>query len=170
MDSEAPLSLDHGIPDPETYLPGTPPWVWWLVVAAVLLSLLLLWFIISYFRPSKVTPPSLPKRDFYAAASRSLRELEEDAHSRPLAEVAAHSSLAIRVYLAGSLSEPALYETVEEFKARQPNLPREAEALLSDLNDAKYSRSTIDPERARDFIDRSKQCLKTIHSAQNVTT
>lgn len=170
MDPEAPLTLDHGIPDPETYLPGTSPWLWWLVGAGILVFLILAWFLYRHFRKDKVSPPVLPKRDFYAAASSRLRELENDCDSRPLSEVAAHCSLAIRLYLAGSLSEPALYETVEEFKARQPDLPREAENLLSDLNEAKYSRSTIDPDRAREFIDRSKQCLKTIHAAQNVTT
>ncbi len=170
MDPESPLTLDHGIPDPETYLPGTPPWVWWLVAAGVILVLLLLWLLARHLNKSKPRPPTLQKRDFYGTASQSLRTLESDCETRPLAEIAAHCSLALRGYLASSMSEPALYETVEEFKARQPDLPREAEDLLTDLNDAKYARSTVDAERASGFIERSLACLKTIHAAQNVTT
>lgn len=170
MDPEAPLTLDHDIPAPETYLPGTPEWVWWSGSIGVILALIAILMLVKFLRRPKSTVPAIPKRDFYAAASKSLRSLDEQCESLPLAEIAAHSSLAIRVYLAGSMSEPALYETVEEFKARQPDLPREAEALLTDLNAAKYSKSTIAPEQARDFVTRSKQCLKTIHAAQNVTS
>ncbi|MFT6179958.1 MAG: hypothetical protein ACI9NQ_001976 [Paracoccaceae bacterium] len=170
MDPEAPLTLDHDIPAPETYLPGTPEWVWWSGSMGIVLAIILLWLLVKFLRRPKAGPPVIPKRDFYAAASKSLRSLEKNCESLPLAEVAAHSSLAIRGYLAGSMSEPALYETVEEFKARQPNLPREAEALLTDLNAAKYSKSTIAPEQARDFVARSKQCLKTIHAAHTVTS
>ena len=30
MESDEPPQLQHGIPDPETYLPGIPEWFWWL--------------------------------------------------------------------------------------------------------------------------------------------
>lgn len=170
MDTENPPSLEHGIPDPETYLPGTPGWVWWAIVGGVILLLLAGWFLFKLlYRPS-TQPPGLPTRDFYGSAMNRIKSLESDCDSKPLGEVAAHASLAIRSYLASSMSEPALYETVEEFKARQTNLPGEAETLLTDLNDTKYSKSTIDGEKAREFITRSQECLKTIHSARTVTT
>jgi len=168
MDPDTPPSLEHGIPDPETYLPGTPIWVWWATAVGGLLLLLIVWWLWKFFRRSSNAPPLMPKRDFFAAAMKSLESLKLDCDSRPLAEIAAHSSLAVRGYLAGSMSEPSLYETVEEFKARQPNLPREAETLLTDLNEAKYSKSTVHSERARDFVTRSEQCLKTLHAARTV--
>lgn len=170
MDTKNPPALEHGIPDPETYLPGTPAWVWWAVAGAVVLLLLAGWLLFKLLRRPAIQPPGLPSRDFYGAAEKRLKSLESECDSRPLGEIAAHASLAIRSYLAGSMSEPALYETVEEFKARQTNLPREAETLLSDLNDTKYSKSSVNGERAREFVTRSKECLKTIHSARTVTT
>jgi len=170
MDPENPPTLEHGIPDPETYLPGTPVWMWCALAAAIILLLLLILWLVRKFSHKNSPPPLPPKHDFHDAALKSLRALKEDSDSRPLAEVSAHCSLALRSYLAGSRSEPALYETVEEFKARQPDLPREAEALLTDLNDTKYAKSKVDPERARDFIDRSEQCLQTLHSAQTITS
>lgn len=168
MDPDTSPSLDHGLPDPVTYLPGTPPWVWALTVVAVLFILSTSYFLFRHFQGKQPASPTLPPKDFYAAALQSLGEIEGECETRPLAEVAAQCSLSLRTYLAGSLSEPALYETVEEFRARQGELPSEAENLLSDLNEAKYSRSKADPTRAQAFIGQSKQCLKTIHSAQNI--
>lgn len=168
MDPEDSLSLDHGIPAPETYLPGSPLWFWWLMAAGIFLLLILASFLYRAFRKKTLPPLLPPPHDFYAAAALRLRELEAGCDSRPLSEMAADCSLTIRAYLADSLSEPALYETVEEFKARQVELPREAETLLTSLNDVKYARSAIDPARAREFIEHSKQCLETIHTAQNL--
>lgn len=169
MDQEELPTLNHGIDAPETFLPAPPTWVPWAIAAGIILTLILIGFIIWIFRKPKAALPP-PLRDFYAIASQRLDDLEGDCESSPLAEIAAQSSLAIRSYLAGSMSEPALYETVEEFKARQPNLPSEAEEILNDLNDAKYSKSTIDLERARSFVTRSQRCLRSIHASQNVTT
>ena len=168
MDPEKPPSLDHGINDPETFLPESINWMPWIIAGAVLLTLLLICFITWFFQKNKTLPPALPQKDFYPIASRNLRELEAECDSSPLAEIAAQASLAIRAYLAGSMSEPALYETAEEFTVRKGNLPRETEELLNDLNEAKYSRSTIDFERARTFVTRSQHCLKTMHAAKNV--
>jgi len=170
MDPEKPPSLDHGINDPETFLPEPITWIPWAIAGAVLLILLLIWLTVWFFKKTKARPPAPPQKDFYPIASRNLRELEAECHSSPLAEIAARASLAIRAYLAGSMSEPALYETAEEFTARQGNLPRETEELLNDLNEAKYARSTIDPERAKGFVTRSQNCLKTTHAARNVTS
>ncbi len=169
MDTENPPTLEHGIPDPETYLPGTPEWLWWAIGGGVLLFLLMAWGLFKIFYRPAIAPPVIPKRDFFGMALKKLNSLEPECSNHPLAEIAAQASLALRAYLAGSMSEPALYETVEEFKARKTNLPREAETLLSDLNDAKYARSTIDTEKSREFITRSRQCLETIHSARTVT-
>jgi hypothetical protein len=116
----------------------------------------------------EISAPSQSRPACHPQARLLRRRLQEPSFSGKKLRIP--SPLAIRGYLAGSMSEPALYETVEEFKARQPNLPREAEALLTDLNAAKYSKSTIAPEQARDFVARSKQCLKTIHAAHTVTS
>jgi len=146
-------TLNHGVDAPETFLPAAPTWYPWAIAAAIILILLLICVLIRIFRKPKATPPSLPKENFFQIASENLEKLVGQGDTRPLAEIAAHSSLAIRSYLAGSISEPALYETVEEFKARQVDLPNEAEELLSDLNEAKYSKSTIAPDKAQAFVN-----------------
>ena len=60
-----------------------------------------------------------------------LDSLEAEANERLISEIAAEASLAIRTYLAGAQAEPALYETIEEFHARQTILPADANHVLN---------------------------------------
>ncbi len=156
--------LAHELPAPEDYLPGTPWWIWGLIgLGVILLLALLIWIIKRTLKDA--APPLQPQKNHYAIASASLTRLETDCGDKPLAQVASNASFAIRGYLAGVKNEPALYETTEEFKARNPSLPLAVTSLLDDLNDAKYAKSTIDESRARDFLTRSQSLLHTLHSA-----
>jgi len=162
-------TLEHGVPEPEVYLPGTPLWVWIAMgTAALALLLLIIWLIRRFKKTAPPTPPPAPNHLNTAIAS--LNQLETALENHPLNEIASAASLIVRNYLAASCAEPALYQTSEEFKARQIALPREAANLLNDLSDAKYSKSTTDQAKAVSFIERSRTCLKTIHAARNVTT
>ena len=161
-------TLDHGLPDPEVYLPGTPLWVWIAIVTAALaLILLIIWLVLRFKKPAPPTPPPAPNHLNTAIAS--LNRLETALENHPLNEIASAASLIVRNYLAASCAEPALYETSEEFRARQIALPKEATDLLNDLSDAKYSKSSTDQAQAVSFIKRSRTCLETIHAARNVT-
>ena len=162
-------TLEHGVPEPEVYLPGTPPWVWGLVAAGVILLIV---FIVWLARRLKGSPAPVPPplRNHYKEALSALDHLEGSLENQPLNEVASETSLIVRRYLASTSAEPALFQTIEEFEARQIALPKEATTLLRDLNAAKYSRSSHDPSRAREFIKRSQDCLKTIDSARHLTS
>ena len=162
MDPNQPPSLEHGIPDPETYLPGTPDWYWWYLIGGIVLTILaILWLLKLLFqRPEKAQ--ALAGRDIYTHAIESLNLLESQCGTKLVSEVAAEASLSIRTYLAGSRSEPALYETVEEFQARQSVLPADANSHLNELNDAKYSKSEIDETRSMRLIKQSRSCLEKL--------
>lgn len=168
MDPENTPSLDHGIPAPESYLPENPLWHSWPHALAIfLLSLSLIW-LFRYFRKEKITPSPPPEKDFYATALQSLQQLEAQCETQALAKIAAHCSLAIRSYLASSHSDPALYQTTEEFEAQQVRLSPKITTLLANLNASKYDRSSIDPARARHFLKESQHCLTEVHTAQNL--
>ena len=163
MASDESPTLDHGIPPPETYLPGTPAWFWWTVAAGVLVVIALLVWAFRILRPAPA-PTALPKRDLFTPAQASLAELEEKCGELLVSEVAAKSSLALRTYLADERAEPALYETAEEFEARQTMLPAPANAFLNELNEAKYAKSSVNEERARKLVARSRECLHKLHA------
>lgn len=163
MVAEEPPSLEHGIPSPETYLPGTPVWFWWVLTFGVLALVALLGWAVKLLRPApKPTAPA--PRDLFTPTMAALAGLEEECSRELVSVIAARASLALRTYLADSRSEPALYETAEEFEARQSKLPASANAFLNDLNHAKYAKSSIDEERARQWVEQSRECLKKLHA------
>lgn len=163
MASDELPTLDHGIPSPETYVPGVPDWFWWVLgVGGVLVLALLIWAV-KLLRPTPA-PPTPSPRDSYTPSLEALSQLEEDCASELISVIAARSSLIIRSYLADSRSEPALYETAEEFAARQGKLPASANAFLNELNEAKYDQSSIDEDRSREIISQSRECLKKLHA------
>jgi len=162
MPSEELPTLDHGIPPPETYLPGTPLWYWWAAGVGAMAVILLLHRAWQILKPApRATPP--PKEDLFGPAMASLEELESSCGREDLSVIAARASLAVRVYLADSRSEPALYETAEEFQARQGILPSGANALLDELAEAKYAQSGPAKKKARGLIVRSRTCLEKLH-------
>lgn len=156
--------LDHGIPPPETYLPGTPVWFWWLLAVGSALCLVLLFWLFRLLKP-KAKPARPLERDLFTPAMTSLHELEEAADGQQVSEIAARISLTLRTYLADARSEPALYETVEEFQARQTILPPEINRFLNELNEVKYAKSKIDAERAQTLVAHARECLKTLHTS-----
>jgi hypothetical protein len=164
MPDEAPPTLDHGIPDPETFLPETPVWFWWVLGTGAIVVLILLVTSIRLLRP-KADQPVLPKRDLFAPAMDALETLNEQCGRGLLSAVAAQASLALRMYLADARSEPALYETAEEFEARQTVLPQAVNSFLNELNEAKYAESSISEEKSRDLVARAQACLRKLHAA-----
>lgn len=164
MDPNKPATLEHGIPDPEAYLPATPDWFWWFLIGGIVLTVLAIWWLIHllFDKPKKSKPVS--ERDLYTPAMKVLDSLESQSSERLVSEIAAEASLAIRTYLAGARSEPALYETVEEFQARQAVLPADTNQVLNRLNDSKYDQSEIDQNRSSRLIEESRICLAKLRS------
>ncbi|MDB4652814.1 hypothetical protein OAE39_00915 [Akkermansiaceae bacterium] len=159
MDPNTLPTLEHGIPDPETYLPETPDWFWWFLIGGVALTVLAIWWLIHLLFEKPKNKKEIPERDLFSPAMKVLDSLESQADKRLVSEIAAEASLAIRTYLAGARSEPALYETVEEFQARQAVLPADANQVLNRLNDAKYNKSDVDQTRSAKLIEESRVCL-----------
>lgn len=169
MDPQKLPKLEHGIPDPETYLPGTPMWVWLPVGLGLGLLVALSFFLYRKFRPAPLAaPPTLPSH--FKAARKKLAGLEKLSESHPLSELSSEASLSLRKYLAAARNEPSLYQTTEEFNARNHDLPTEVSALLQDLADTKYAKSRIDPPQAEKLIARSQECLDHIHASQSLTS
>ena len=58
MDPNNPPTLQHGIPDPETYLPETPDWFLWFLICGVILTILAIWWLIRllFTEPKKTKP------------------------------------------------------------------------------------------------------------------
>jgi len=167
-DESAPIpTLEHGIAPPEEFLPPTPWWIWSVIgVTLVLVILAILWIRKGIQPPLANDPPPLP--DYYRIAKKRLKILQEEYRDRPLSEIAAEASLAVRGFLAGAMAEPALYETTEEFSQRDVVLPKDAADLLNDLNTTKYSPSHVSPELAEELVKRSRACLKTLHTANTL--
>lgn len=162
MDPNQAPTLEHGIPDPETYLPGTPDGYWWFLIGGMILTILAILWLLKLLFQRPQPEKALEGRDLFSPAMKSLTSLEAQTQTKLVSEVAAEASLAIRTYLAGSRSEPALYETVEEFQARQSVLPGDANSHLNELNNAKYSKSEVNPDRSLDLIKKSQECLEKL--------
>ena len=161
-------SLEHGIASPEELLPPTQWWVWAIIVASAALVLLLLFWVRKSIHPPVINEaPPLP--DYYRIAKDNLNKLQDQFAQRPVSEIAAEASLAVRSFLEGALSEPALFETTEESTSRDVYLPKDAADLLNDLNNSKYSPSQVSAELSAQLVNRSLSCLKTLHTANTLT-
>ncbi|MEN8785556.1 MAG: hypothetical protein ABF379_14420 [Akkermansiaceae bacterium] len=170
MDPNTLPTLEHGIPDPETYLPETPDWFWWFLIGGVALTVLAIWWLLHLLFEKPKNKKEIPERDLFSPAMKVLDSLESQADKRLVSEIAAEASLAIRTFLAGARSEPALYETVEEFQARQVVLPADANQVLNRLNDAKYNKSDVDQTRSQKLIEESRVCLTKLRQFSPVET
>lgn len=145
-----------------------PTWemqAWWFLAAG--LALLILAVVLFVVRRKKVfLDPHREKREAYAAAKKQLESMEETG-SR---EAATATSLALRIYLARSMNEPALYETQEEFVARHEglkDLPEdirfETGAFFNHLATMKYAPEDMPMEG--DLRERALTLLERIYKA-----
>jgi len=169
MDSEEPPQLEHGIPDPEVYLPETPEWYWALVGVTGALTLVLFWWLFRILKPSPRVAPIEPE-DHFAPALAALDELESERTDRWLAEGAAEISLTLRRYLAGARSDPALFETAEEFAGRQTVLPERTSLFLRELNDTKYAKSEKNEARLRSLVKQARREIKHLRAVPRPET
>jgi len=96
--------------------------------------------------------------------------LERSLEGMPLSQIATETSLIVRRYFAATLSEPALYETTEEFQSRQIDLPQHVAELLNRLSNAKYSQSANDHRKGFEFVSQAKNTLNQSHSARELVS
>ena len=167
--AESPPTL-HDISDPGPLLPGVhvPVWVWVVGTLAVLAVILLALFLLRRPKPASATI-----EEIYQNSRKELESLRGHLDKRPLAAVATGASLAMRRYLAACLTEPALYETHEEFLLRDdalaklPSGSREhLNPLLTHLAELKYGPSIQDASAAGALIDRCLEVLQGLESTR----
>ena len=157
-------ALPHGLPDPNSFLPTISPWIWALGIAFLCAIIIGLGWLI--FRSSKKHHPVSTSANPFQEALSHLETLERSLEGMPLSQIATETSLIVRRYFAATLSEPALYETTEEFQSRQIDLPQHVAELLNRLSNAKYSRSANDHRKGFEFVSQAKNTLNQSHSAR----
>lgn len=157
------LELQETAP-PEALLPDHGPWPWWLAAGvAVAVILVALWLVRK--RKSPAADPRKIRENAYNEALAAIAEI----HSRDAREAAVRCSLVVRKYLSVSAADPALYETHEEFIARQDALKAltgaaraAADAGFSRLAALKYGPQAPGTPAA-DVIAESRGLLETLH-------
>lgn len=158
------------IADPQPLLPGVEIPLWfWIALSVVILALVASLVLFLTRRGTTDQPP--PSLSFYDEARRALESLREDLAGQPLASVATDASLVLRHYLASCLDEPALYETHEEFIARDDALDRlpagareRLSPLLNQLAECKYGPSRQNDTHATELVD---SCLKVLQGLES---
>lgn len=166
--------LVNSIPELESEVPaeqflqsGVFDLVAWGIVALVIAAALVaLWWV---RRRARALPPEPTPLE---TALADLGHLEQSLP--PLRECGLQVSMIIRRYLQGSMQDPALYETHEEFSRRLDSLaavPEECRYdtryLLEQLADLKYADlRDQDPVQARSLIEQSRALLLRIRDVQ----
>ena len=161
----------HDIIDPAPLLPGMHvPWYTWVIIALVILAAIGLF--IYFLTRTKPAPPG-SVASIYQKSRKHLELLLGAISKQPLSQIATEASFAVRRYLAACLSEPALYETHEEFLLREDALDRlpagsrdKLNPLLEQLAALKYSPSHTDPENAEIILKKSLNTLQGIESTR----
>lgn len=102
------------LPAPTLITPGTEWWVY--AVAAGLIVLLLALVVWLLLRPSKVSPPLLPKP--WQTAMNRLRDILVKSTQQPPSETAAAVSETLRVYFLERYKIPAPFRTTQELFQR----------------------------------------------------
>lgn len=163
----------HDIADPTPYLPGVHvPLYAWILLAVVGLGLLTgLAFYLRHRRNTRTKPLSI--ESCYEESRKKLIALSDLTEIHPLSRIATEASFAVRYYLAACLSEPALFETHEEFLLRDDALQRlpigsreRLTPLLEHLAALKYSPSRSNPDAARTILDDALHVLQAIESTR----
>lgn len=140
----------------------------WILLAAlaVLIAASAVWFILKR-RKNAPIPPTHEE-----AALASVREAEADALS--LRECSLRLSFILRSYLTGEISDPALYETHQEFNRRVDSLAsipaavqESARELLECLASLKYAGETSeDRVRSQELCAMTRDLIMRIHAAR----
>ena len=147
-------------------VPRWEPQAWWYFAAAgVIFSMMLLVLVLR--RKKVVADPGRDKREAYLAAKAGFAK----GTAADPKEAAVTVSEILRRYLAGSMREPALFETHEEFISRHDalkDLPGDIRdsvaAFFAQLAELKYSPATPDADPAAIHAG-GLQLLERIHAA-----
>ena len=148
---------------PESLVPEYGLWPWFVAGAVLLVIALVLWRILKQRRT--VIDPQAARKAALVQALEALNAANPDSARN----AAIQSSLILRKYLAQAASDPALYETHEEFVSRQDSLQAltaearcAAETGFTKLASLKYAPEIPDADPAG-VVAESKALLETLH-------
>lgn len=140
---------------------------WWVAVAAAVLVLITV-AILRMKRGKESIDPGLAEREAYKKAAAAFGEMDCGSDR----DTAIRVSVVLRAYLAESLSEPALYETHEEFIGRHDALGQlpdhvkaETAQFFEKLAAVKYGPSESGGGISDGFKTRGKELLERMHAA-----
>ena len=129
------------ITDPTEFIPEptTPLWIWALVAASVVTTILLICFIVRKRKTNQT------RRDLLDKARAKLSELKDQSASLKPEMIATRISVILRQYLEAAFEDPALFETNEEFTLRptaleriHPDVRPQITSNLEQLSELKY--------------------------------
>lgn len=151
-------------PPVDPLLPAFGPWVWVAAAAALLAAAGLAIFLLRRRAARGGTADSMKQ-----AAYRDALAALDDMTGASAREAAVRCSLVLRNYLVKALSDPALFETHEEFVARhdalqglEPAARESARRCFANLSQAKYAPEG--PARTPgEIVDESRGLLETLH-------
>ena len=158
-------------PDPSPNIPGIPGWL--ILLSALLVTILLVLLLIYLLQKGHLTAikPSGPTP--FQLARERLRALEELPTETPLAEISTRISLTIRWFLTQSKSDPALYQTREEFltdEERLRHIPEPAKSktadFLGELATLQYAPPTSDPEQVSTLVEKGLKTLDSLNQPE----
>ncbi len=158
--------------DPSPHLPGLPEWLVLLVILAICIPLIALFFFLLRKREPIVKGGQ--KTSPYEESRDALRALRDSDPETPLAELATRISIVLRHYLAQSRSDISRYQTREEFLTDEDRLRHVSEPLksetvdfLNELGSLQYAPATSDPVRVTSLIDQALVKLQALASGEH---
>jgi hypothetical protein len=151
-------------PDPSALLPDSAPILLWIAIAATILIAALITFLILRRKKAPTTPAQLRE-----IARQQAAEALTSATPKDPRDAAIQVSLIIRRYLSLAASDPALFETHEEFISRRDSLTalnetarQTCEERFAWLASLKYGREipSLPPD---EILAQGKTLLETLH-------
>ncbi|MFT4177368.1 MAG: hypothetical protein QM627_12025 [Luteolibacter sp.] len=165
---ESPVNFELAEPvAPENLLPRFSLELWMLPAAlAVLLAFIALFFIVRRLRRKQAAAPQNARQAAFHEATTGLTEITTDSPR----QAAVLCSLILRKYLSIAASDPALFETHEEFVTRQEslasldeNVHAEAEQGFARLAALKYAPAETTDATPAGLVADSLRLLETLH-------
>ncbi len=164
--NEKPTGLElQDAASPEALLPDHGLWPWWAAAVLIVLVITAVMFLVFRKRKAAALDPRKIREEVFREALGSLSAIRTDDPR----DSSVQCSLVLRKYLSVAASDPALYETHEEFISRRDALQSLSDAArsaagsgFSRLAALKYG-PEIPGTPAAGIIAESRALLETLH-------
>lgn len=151
-------------PPPEALIPDAALWPW-IIASILLLTLLTSAWLVLKRKKSSTPDPTATRNAAFSSASNALASIT----THDAREAAIQASLILRNYLASAASDPALFETHEEFITRHDSLHalneptrRTATSAFSRLASLKYTPDSPESSSS-EILSSARSLLVSLH-------